>query len=184
MQPRRDVFLKPRSHLNDMSIVERIKYMGLCYSHTVANILANMKIWNSRQIRRKWYDWPGEILKKIRPNGYESLRISYECPCESCDCLRMPLRIICECYECLRMPLWILRMLANALRIKRLHNACVANCIYTPCQCFTLSLIRQPPPNPLRILWIIANALMNLAKACEHVAKTMRICWGILGACF
>ena len=33
---------------------------------------------------------------------------------------------LCILCECLRMPLRILRMLANALRMKRLHNACAA----------------------------------------------------------
>ena len=43
-------------------------------THTVANILANVKIWYSWQIRQKWYDWPGKLLKQARP--YKCLRIS------------------------------------------------------------------------------------------------------------
>jgi hypothetical protein len=80
----------------------------LCYSHIVANILANMTIWNSRQIRRKWYDWPGEILNKIRPYKW----------------LRMLANV-------LRMPLRMLRMVTIALRMKRLHNANVWQTAYT-----------------------------------------------------
>ncbi len=89
-------------------------------------------------------------------NGNEFLRISYE-PYDYLT-INLPnfLRFLCECYaECLRMPLRILQMLANALRMKRLHNAC-ANCI-TPCQCFALSLIRQPPPSQLFLHISFAN---------------------------
>jgi hypothetical protein len=85
----------------------------------------------------------------MRP-GYECLRIYFECPFESCKCLRMPLRI-----------------LVNALQIKRLHNACMANCIYTPFQCFTLSPISQPLPIALRMLRMLTNALATLANACK-----------------
>ena len=55
----------------------------------------------------------------------ESLRISYE-PCDSfTNNLPNLLRISCECYKYLRMPLQTLRMLANALRMKRLQSACL-----------------------------------------------------------
>jgi hypothetical protein len=58
----------------------------------VANILVNIQIWNLRQIRRKWYDWPGEILKNWGlTNSYKCLQIYYECPCKCpCECLRTP----------------------------------------------------------------------------------------------
>jgi hypothetical protein len=53
-----------------------------------------------------------------------------------------------------------LRMLVNASQMKRLHIACVANLKEkTHFQYFTLSLINQPPPNPLRML-------MNCLRTC------------------
>ena len=55
----------------------------------------------------------------------ESLRISYE-PCDSLTkTLPNLLRISCECYKYLRMLLQTLRMLTNALRMKRLQSACL-----------------------------------------------------------
>ena len=71
--------------------------------------------------------------KKMTP--YECLRNSYESLRILTNFLRtlrflyinLPnfLRIFCECYKYLRMPLQILRMLANDLRMKRLHSACL-----------------------------------------------------------
>ena len=50
-------------------------------------------------------------------------------PYEPCDSFtnNLPIlfRISCECYKYWRMPLQTLRMLANALRMKRLQSACL-----------------------------------------------------------
>ena len=54
----------------------------------------------------------------IRANPYEfltNLAILLQTTC----------RISCECYNYLRMPLQTLRMLANALRMKRIQRACL-----------------------------------------------------------
>ena len=63
-----------------------------CCSHTKANILANMKNWDSRQIHRKCYEWPGEILNKVRPYKYLRMLANF-----------------------LRILLRMLRMLTNAI---------------------------------------------------------------------
>jgi hypothetical protein len=55
-----------------------------------------VNIWNTRLIRRKWYDWPEEILKIMRPYKWLQMLENF-----------------------LRMPLRILQMLANAFA-----NAC------------------------------------------------------------
>ena len=115
-----------------------------CCSHSWANILANIKKWNSRQNRRKWYDWPGEILKKkwglmnaceILMNRRQSLRISYE-PYDLLT-INLPnfLRILSGCYGFLRMPLQILRMLAHALWMKH----------YTTCACQCFLFVKYSP---------------------------------------
>jgi hypothetical protein len=95
--------------------------------------------------------------------------------------------------NCLRMPLQILRMLPNALAsaceclpnettTQRMHCELHINHL-AMLNCFTLSLIRQPPPcesceclqMPLPILRMPLRILGTLAIAYENVAKTMRI---------
>jgi hypothetical protein len=127
----------------------------------VANNHANMNIWNSRQIRRKCYDWPWEILIRTQwglTKDYELLRFFYECPGESCECP-------CEClrthYEWIDYTTIAWRLHINPLPMLNY---------------FTLTLIHQPPPceclrMPLPILWMFANALANIANAC-HCIRT------------
>ena len=52
-------------HQIPWSFVCRVDYFLNAALHTNGNILVNMKIWNSRQNGWKWYDWSGEILKKV-----------------------------------------------------------------------------------------------------------------------
>ena len=79
-----------------------IRKHSQCYSHTLENILANVQIWYSRQIRQKSYDWPGELLKQMRP------------------------------YKCLRMLANFLRILANFIRSLRLLNNQFAEFLVNP----------------------------------------------------
>ena len=74
--------------------------------------LANVKHLYSRHIRQKWYDCPGELLKKCGlSNGYEcfrisheSLRISYEAYDQSAEIRVNPLRMVILLANVLRSP--------------------------------------------------------------------------------
>ena len=102
----RQIFVGVRKH--SRSFVWRCEYYAIlshCGEH-----LANVKHLYSRHIRQKWYDCPGELLKKWGlSNGYECFRISYE-----------SLRISYEAYDQsagFRVnPLRTLRLITNVLR--------------------------------------------------------------------
>ena len=72
--------------------------------------LANVKHLYSRHIRQKWYDCPGELLKRWGlSNGYECFRISYES-------LRLSYEAYDQSAEFRVNPLRMLRLLTNDLR--------------------------------------------------------------------
>jgi hypothetical protein len=124
----------------------------------------NMRIWNSRQIRRKWYDCPGAILKIMRPYKW----------------LQMLANV-------LQMPLRILQMLANAFSnaCERLTNETTTQRMrgelhINTFQCFTLSLFSQPPPDPLRMLRMLMNALANACECSCESCERLRLLTNML----
>ena len=108
---------------NDRQIFVGVRKHSRSFVRGVANIillshcgeyLANIQHLYSRHIRQKWYDCPGELLKKWSlSNGYECFRISYE-----------SLRISYEAYdqsaEFRVNPLRMLRVLTNVLRSQQM----------------------------------------------------------------
>jgi hypothetical protein len=121
----------------------------------------SLRIWKF-EIRAKFAKFP----KKMRP--YKWLQML-------ANCLRMSLRIrqmlpnvltsVCEC---------LTNETTTQLKHAELHIH-----LMPLLNCFTLSLIRQTPPcesceclrMTLRILWMLANALANLANACDCLRK-------------
>jgi hypothetical protein len=145
-------------------------FICLCYSHTVANILANMNIWNSRQIRRKLYDWPGEIVNKIRPYKWFRMLVNV---------LRMPRQF----YECLRMPYERNKCTTHAWRIayKLLDNStnhgrvsqitwtCSQHMVtWAPRNCkFSLNMVNSP--------WCSHTVANMVANGLTHILRSLQM---------
>ena len=123
----------------------------------MANILANVNKLYSRQIRQWWYDWPGELLKQVRP--YKWLRLLAN--------FLQSLRLLNNQFaEFLVNPLLMLRILTNSLAnfanaYERLTNETTTQRMRgeTPCQCFPVSLLFA------RLSWLVKIVLFVLHHA-------------------